>query len=78
MCLLDSICGLLCIIHSQIGDSVQWVFQSNVYFSAVNDDKVTVRSFTITPYQFSDSEKYDFEWNSIRTDPNRFQRFQFV
>lgn len=76
--LLDAICGLLCIIHSQIGDSVQRVFQSNVYFSALNDDKVTVRSFTITPYQFSDGEKYDFDWNNIRTDPNRFQRFQFV
>lgn len=76
--LLDSICGLLCIIHSQIGDSVQRVFQSNVYFSALNDDKVTVRSFTITPYQFSDSEKYDFDWDNIKTDPNRFQRFLFA
>ena len=76
--LLDAICGLLCIIHSQVGDTVQHVFQSNIYFSAVNDDNVTVRSFTIIPYQYPDNEKYDFVWGNMETDPNRFQRFQFV
>ena len=75
--LLDAISGLLCIIHSQIGDSVQLVFESNLYFSA-DDEEVTVRSFTITPYQISDAEKYDFVWDDIKTDPDRFQPFQFV
>ncbi len=76
--LLDAICGLLCIIHSQIGDTVQHVFKTNLYTSAVNSDKVTVRSFTIIPYQYPDNEKYDFVWGNIKTDPNRFLRFQFV
>lgn len=76
--LLDSICGLLCILHSQIGDGVQRVFQSNIYLSAVNDDKVDVRSFTIYPCQFADDEKYDFVWDDIKTTPNRFQCFQLV
>lgn len=76
--LLDAISGLLCIIHSQIGDAVQQVFESNIYYSNVDDDEVLVRSFRIIPFQFHDSEKYDFDWNNLKTDPNRFQRFQFV
>ena len=75
--LLDAISGLLCIIYSQIGDSVQQVFESNIYFSSV-DDEVSVRSFRITPFQFPDNEKYDFDWNSLKSAPDHFQRFQFV
>lgn len=76
--LLDAICGLLCIIHSQVGDTVQHVFQSNIYVSADDVVEVSVRSFRIKPYQYSDNEKYDFDWDSLKTNPNRFQRFQFV
>lgn len=75
--LLDAICGLLCVIHAQIGDSVQCVYDSNLYFSS-NDEKVSVRSFQINPFHFPDDDRYDFEWNNLETDPNRFQRFQFV
>lgn len=75
--LLDAICGLLCIIHSQIGDGVQRVFESNIYFSADDDNEVLVRSFKIIPYQFPDNEKYDFEWDNMKSDPNRCQCFQF-
>lgn len=76
--LLDAISGLLCLIHAQIGDEVQQVFESNFYFSADGVADVWVRSFLINPYQFPDSEKYEFDWGSLHTDPNRFQRFQFV
>lgn len=76
--LLDAISGLLCIIYAQIGDEVQEVFESNIYFSADNVVEVIVRSFTITPYQYPDNEKYDFDWDTLKSDPNRFQRFQFV
>ena len=76
--LLEAISGLLCVIHAQIGDAVQHVFESNIYFSADDAVDVSVRSFTITPYQLPDSEKYDFDWDNLKTDPNRFQRFQFV
>ena len=76
--LLNAISGLLCVIYAQIGDAVQHVFESNIYFSADDAVDISVRSFTITPYQFLDSEKYDFDWENLKTDPNRFQRFQFV
>lgn len=75
--LLDAISGLLCIIHAQIGDDVQYVFESNIYFS-VDDLDVNVRLFTIKPYQIPDTEKYDFVWEDIKTDSNRFQQFQYV
>lgn len=75
--LLDAISGLLCIIHAQIGDAVQQVFESNIYFSADGDDDVLVRSFKISPYQFPDNEKYDFDWEKLKSDPNRIQCFQF-
>ena len=75
--LLDSISGLLCIIHSQIGNSVQRVYRSNIYLSPENDDKVLVRSFTIIPSHFSDNEKYDFDWNRLKNDASRFQSYQF-
>lgn len=74
--LLDAICGLLCIIYSQIGDSVQEVFESNIYFSSP-DPEVSVRSFTITPYIIRDSDKYDFVWDVLKSDPNRFQCFNY-
>ena len=76
--LLDAISGLLCIIHVQIGDAVQQLFESNIYFSADDDVEVSVRSFTIKPCQIPDTEKYDFVWDHLETDPNRFERFQFV
>lgn len=74
--LLDAISGLLCIIHAQIGDGVQYVFENNLYFSS-DDLDVDVRSFKIIPYQIPDAEKYDFVWDDIKLDPNRFQRFQY-
>ena len=76
--LLDAISGLLCIIHAQIGDAVQQVFESNIYFSSDDGIDVTVRSFQINPYQFPDIEKYDFDWDNLQSDSNRIQRFQFV
>lgn len=74
--LLDAISGLLCVIHAQIGDAVQQVFESNIYFSSDEVD-VTVRSFQINSYQFPDNEKYDFDWDNLKTDPNRIQSFLF-
>lgn len=47
-----------------------------IYFSA-EDSNVDVRSFKVIPYQIPEAEKYDFVWEDIKTDPNRFQRFQF-
>ena len=75
--MLDAISGLLCIIHAQVGDVVQQVFESNIYFSSDEVD-VTVRSFKIYPYQFPDDEKYDFNWDYLKADPNRIQNFVFV
>lgn len=75
--LLDAISGLLCIIHAQVGDVVQQVFESNIYFSSDEVD-ITVRSFMINPYQFPDDEKYDFDWDNLRADPSRIQNFGFV
>ena len=74
---MDAISGLLCIIHAQIGDGVQYVFESNIYYST-DDSDVDVRSFKIKPYQNPDAEKYDFVWEDIKTNPNRFQQFQYV
>ncbi len=28
--------------------------------------------------QFPDNEKYDFDWDTLQTDSNRFQSFLFV
>ena len=75
--LIDAISGLLCVIYAQIGDTVQHVFESNIYFSS-DDSEVNVRSFKIIPYQMPNPEKYDFVWNHIKTDPNRFQQYQFT
>lgn len=75
--LLDAISGLLCVIHAQIGDAVQYVFESNIYFSA-EASYVDVRSFKIIPYQIPDADKYDFVWDDIKSASNRFQQFQFV
>ena len=74
--LLDAISGLLCVLHSQIGNSVQEVFESNIYLVS-NDPDVEVRSFKIIPPAIPDSEKYDFVWDDIKADPNRFQNFPF-
>lgn len=68
---------MLCIIHSQIGDSVQLVTKSELYFSS-DDPEVTVRSFTIKPGSIDEDEKYDFVWGDLKSDPDRFQRFQYV
>ena len=75
--LLDAISGLLCLIHAQIGDSVQEVFESDLYYSS-SDPEVEVRSFTIFPSQIPDEEKYDFVWKDMRTDPNPIQSFHFA
>lgn len=74
--LLDAICGLLCIIHSQIGEAVQSIYDSNIYFSN-SEPSVSVGEFEIFPSLFSDEEKYDFVWNDLKSDPNRFQQFYY-
>ena len=76
--LLDAIGGLLCIIHAQIGNDVQMAFASNIYIQADGVEEVNVRSFKIEPYHVPEAERYDFVWNNLITDPNRFQRFLFV
>ena len=76
--LLDAISGLLCVIYAQIGDAVQQVFESNVYFSTDDGIEVDVRSFQIIPYQFSDNEKYDFDWENLQSNQDRIQRFIFI
>lgn len=76
--LLDAISGLLCVIYAQIGDNVQMVFDSNMYFSADDDIDIYVRSFQIIPYVFPENEKYDFNWRELQSDPNCFQIFPFI
>ena len=39
---------------------------------------VNERSFKIKPFQIPDAEKYDFVWDDIKTDPNRFQQFRIL
>lgn len=75
--LLDAISGLLCIIHAQIGDAVQGVFESNIYFSSSNPE-VEVRSFTINPSPIPDAEKYDFQWDVLKVGPDPVQSFLFI
>lgn len=74
--LLNAISGLLCLIHAQIGDSVQEVFEANMY-PVIDNPEVHVRSFTIIPPPIPDTDKYDFDWDVLKTDPNRFQQFIF-
>ncbi len=75
--LIDAICGLLCVIHSQIGDSVQEVFISNMYYTS-EDPEVSVRSFTIIPSTIPDNERYDFVWNDLKGGANRIQSYPYI
>lgn len=74
--LLDAICGLLCIIHSEIGEDVQLIYDSNLYVST-SEPSVFVGEFEIIPSLFSDREKYDFVWEDLKSDPYRFQSFPY-
>ena len=75
--LLDAISGLLCLLYSQIGEGVQHIFKSNIYFSS-NDPDVSVRSFKIIPSRIADDEKYDFNWEELKNEADRFQQFQYI
>ena len=74
--LLDAICGLLCIIHSQIGNASRRINGDNHYVSTF-EPNVSIGAFEIIPPQFSEEDSYDFVWNDLKSDPNRFQCFPF-
>lgn len=76
--LMQAICGLLCILHVQFGKRLNGLTTQGANYIIVNSETISVSSFTITPHQWQDSDKYDFDWDSLSSDADAFSQFTFV
>lgn len=76
--LLNSSAGLLIILYAQFGPQAFNPYQSlSVYNSKGPFESVIDSLFEINPPIWTDAEKYEFDWATIKINPNPCQNFVF-
>lgn len=76
--LMNSVAGLLCILHAQIGENMVEASIERVYSCQNKQDEVHTASFVIETPKFPDDEQYDFIWDNIKTKPDPVQKYSFT
>ena len=75
--LMNSVAGLICILHVQVGNNMSRACFEGFGSSQGNQTETSTGSFTITLPRFSDAEHYEFIWNQLKTDPNPVDKYNF-
>lgn len=75
--LMNSVAGLLCILHAQIGEFMDKACFEGFGTCQSNQTKVSNDTFTIYTPEFPEEEQYDFIWDNIANEPDIFQKYNF-
>lgn len=75
--LMDAIAGLLCILHAQFGEDMAEVCFEQITAIQKDQQIVDTGTFIIQTPNFSDTEKYEFIWDDIKSNPNAVDNYSF-
>lgn len=72
----QGICSLIVILAAQFPASVAYI--GNGFTSIPNEDnEIIVDNFVIKYPTFADQESYDFDWETLSSDVNAFEKYHF-
>lgn len=81
---MNAVAGILILLYSQFGSQCIETYEINrMYWQNIEEFDYVFNAdiiYEICPPQISDwqeSELYDFNWDSIKEDPNPFEKFRF-
>lgn len=74
---MNAFAGLLCILHAQIGNEMGSACFESMYPIPDNESKLTTGSFTIFTPSFNEEEKYEFIWDSLKTQVTPVENYSF-
>lgn len=75
--LMNSVAGLICILHAQVGNNMSRACFEGFGTSQGNQTETSTGSFTIMLPRFSDAEHYEFIWNQLEADLNPVDKYNF-
>lgn len=75
--LMNSLAGLLCILHAQYGEKMAYGFVNNLSLGLNYQEQLEIEQFTIIAPTFPEAEQYDFIWDVLKTEPNPVQKYIF-
>ena len=74
---MNSIAGLLCILHAQCGDNMQAACYEGISIAQSSEALVETGSFTIIVPTFPEAEQYEFIWDTLKNDPTPVANYTF-
>lgn len=75
--LMDAIAGLLCILHAQFGEDMSEVCFEQFISIQHDQQRLETGTFVIKAPNFTDTEKYEFIWDSIKTNRDPVEKYSF-
>lgn len=75
--LMNSIAGLLCILHAQCGDNMQAACYEGISIAQSSEALVETGTFTIIVPTFPEAEQYEFIWDTLKNDPTPVANYTF-
>lgn len=74
---MNAIAGLLCILHTQIGENMDNAYFEGAAIQQNSQDRVVNNTFTIFTPAFTDAEQYDFIWDNSKGVKVAVQSYTF-
>lgn len=71
------ICSLIVILAAQFPNAIGYLSSSGLSFTTDNDEELITGVFTIRYPHFTDAEKYDFDWETLKTSSQPFALYSF-
>lgn len=75
--LYNGICSLLVILAAQFPNVIGDITTNGYLFLTDDDNSISFGGFTINYPVFSDADKYDFDWNTLKLTPSPFAHYSF-
>lgn len=78
--IINAIAGLFIVLFSQFGVQTFSPFQKTYMYNDDDEDGIYgdgSMMFTVIPPQWLQDEKYNFDWTTIKSEPNPFIKYQF-
>lgn len=75
--LFNGICCLITILAAQFTKSIGYLDGSGIIMTTDNDNEILISDFAIKYPLFTDDEKYEFDWDTLKNDLQPFNLHTF-
>ena len=75
---MNAIAGRLCILHAQYGKNMADACFEGLSEIQKSEAKVSTGTFKISTPTFQEADMYDFNWNSLKNDPDPVLTYNFT